>query len=140
MPRRTGCISHVPGPTGTSVEPGRIEVVSREESPGRDRVDDGQVSIQNAPPATGNLVHSAVVEISRPLLLDESSTSSQGRAWVDGNHVDAETNQQTSPRSASHTWSHEPLDELDIPAEICCMINLVLEELPKVSSWDHANL
>ena len=77
----------IPSPTSTAVDPAVVEILLREEVEGGTGVDDGVVGVENASPATRDLIDPAIVEESSPLFADKVGSAREGRAGVDREHV-----------------------------------------------------
>ncbi len=80
-------IGQIPGPTRTAIYPRVVEILLREEAPGRLWVDEGQIGVQDASPPALDLIHPSVREVSVPLLPDKLLRPGQGGAGVQRNHV-----------------------------------------------------
>lgn len=80
--------------------------------PGGLGIDEGQVGVQDAAPAVGDVVDAAGVEEGVPLLGDEGGAAGVGAGGEDRQHVDA-------------------LDKLDVGAEVGDVVDLVLEQDPR---------
>lgn len=126
---QTGRVSQIPCSSGTVIQPAVIEIVLREELPGRDRVDDGQVGIEKTSPTPNRPISSTLIKEGPPFFRDEISIPSISRTRVDGNHMDS-THMSLAVMNFNLMLNLRlPLDKLDIRSKIRYMINFVLKEL-----------
>ena len=102
-------VRQIPGPTCTTIKRAIVEAVAGKVVVTCLRVDKRKIGIQNALPASSNLVHTAVAEVRIPLFRDEILGACIGGARVEWDHVDA-------------------LNVLNVTSKVRCVIDLVLKQ------------